>query len=177
MNRVSTSFKYLNLLLLPEPVFESLQRRAASMQRRARAPGTINNHKSGVLLYLAFCRRAGVDPYQASYQDICAYVEYMTDHISAPSTIRNKISQVRVHLGLVEVSLEQINHPRVARALEALDRDKTYIPRVKVPLQPSHLYDIILNIQADPLGHVVRAAILTIDTSVLLGNQSSSRGP
>lgn len=93
---------------------------------------------------------------------MCAYVEYLTDYISAPSTIRNKISQVRVHLSLVEVSLHHINHPRVSRALEALDRDKTYIPRVKSPLQPDHFYDIICNIQHDQLGDVVRAVLLTL---------------
>lgn len=103
-----------------------------------------------------------MDPYQAQYQDICSYVEYLTDHIRAPSTIRNKISQVRVHLGLAEVSLEQVNHPRVARALEALDRDKSYIPRVKSPLEPCHLYAILSNVKVDPLGNVVRAALLTI---------------
>lgn len=159
---VCISLKFLLLLSFLGPAFQSLQHRAAGRQRRARAPGTLNNHRYGVLLNLAFCRRAGVDPYQAHYQDICAYVEYLTDHINAPSTIRNKISQVRVHLGLVEVSLVQINHPRVARALEALDRDKTYVPRVKSPLEPSQLYQIIANIKLDPLGHVARAAILTI---------------
>lgn len=71
------------------------------------------------------------------------------------------ISQVRVHLGLAEVSLVQINHPRVVRALEALDRDKTYVPRVKSPLEPAQLYLIISNIRLDPLGHVVKAAMLT----------------
>lgn len=104
----------------------------------------------------------GIDPYLPHYQDVCAFVEYLTDHINAPSTIRNKISQVRVHLGLVEVPLEQINHPRVARALEALDRDKSYIPRVKSPLEPTQFYLIISNIRLDPLGHVVKAAMLTI---------------
>lgn len=131
-------------------------------QQHARAKGTISNHKSGVLLYLAFCRRGRINPYLAQYQDFCAYVEYLTDHIKAPSTIRNKISQVRVHLNLAESPLGQINHPRVQRALEALERDKTYVPRIKSPLQPSHFYNIIVNIQADPLGHVLRAVLLTI---------------
>lgn len=162
MNLVYTSFKSLTLLYLPGPAFEYLQRRAAGRQRRARAPGTLNNHKYGVLLYLAFCRRAKVDPYKAHYQDVCAYVEYLTEHINAPSTIRNKISQVRVHLALAESSVEQINHPRVARALEALDRDKSYVPRTKSPLEPIQFYQIIANIPLDPIGYMVRAALLTI---------------
>lgn len=120
------------------------------------------NHRSGVLLYLAFCRRVGVDAYNADYQALCAYVEYLTDYISAPSTIRNKISQVRVHLSLVEAPLDQVNHPRVSRALEALDRDKSYVPRVKSPLQAQHFYDILCNIEDDRLGAVIRAILLTI---------------
>lgn len=89
-------------------------------------------------------------------------MEYLAEYINAPSTIRNKISQVRVHLGLAESPVEQINHPRVIRALEALDRDKSYIPRTKSPLEPNQLYQIIANIPLDPLGYMVRAAILTI---------------
>lgn len=36
------------------------------------------------------------------------------------------------------------------------------MPRIKSPLQPSHFYDIIASIHPEPLGQVIRAALLTI---------------
>lgn len=104
----------------------------------------------------------GIHPHTASHEDYCAYIEYLAEHIKAPSTVRNKISQVRVHLNLVGASLHQINHPRVYRALDALDRGVEYVPRVKQPLDPKVFYNVILQLPNAYIGLATRAALLTI---------------
>lgn len=129
---------------------------------KSRAPGTLKNHRSGVMAYLGFCTRLGINPHHTSYQDICAYLEYLAEYISAPATIRNKLSQVRVHLALVGVTTHSLTHPRVIRSLEAMDRDKSYVPRVKDPISPDILRAILMDLHDDPISNIARAAILLL---------------
>lgn len=112
--------------------------------------------------YLAFCVRLNLQPYLVSHHDICVYIEYLARHVQAPATIRNKISQIRTHFTLMDVPPTPINHPRVTRALDALDRNKSYIPRVKDPLDPVSFYSTLSHIAPDSVGTMVRAALLTL---------------
>lgn len=139
-----------------------LQQSAYRRQQRARAPGTFKNHHSSVRVYLAFCQRMHISPYQATYQDVCVFIEYLVKHISAPGTIKNKISHVRTHFTLMEEPALVFNHPRVHRALDALERDKTYIPRVKRPLAPHILSQILYALSFDPLSNILRSIFLCI---------------
>lgn len=131
-------------------------------QLRARAQGTNKNHRASVHLFVAFCCYMGIHQHHASHEDYCAYIEYLAQHINAPSTIRNKISHVRVHLTLAEAPTHQINHSRVYPALDALERDVEYIPRVKQPLDPKVFYSVIVQLPRTYIGLATRAALLTI---------------
>lgn len=150
------------LLLFPGMEYASLHQLAKHRQTQARAPGTLSSHRTGISTYLAFCARLNIQPYQVSYDDICVYIEYLAKHIPAPATIRNKISQVRTHFSLMDVPLTHINHIRVSRALDALDRNKFYIPRIKEPLEPMSFYHILSSLGTDPNGIMIRAALLTL---------------
>lgn len=103
----------------------------------------------------------------ATYQDFCAYIEYLARHTAAPATIRNKISQLRIHFQLMDAPSAQLNHPRVYRALDALDRNKSYVPRLKNPIPPDHFYSIISSLHDDEIHNIVRAALLTLYYGVL----------
>lgn len=138
------------------------QRRAIERQLSARAPGTIRNQRSGVYAYLAFCSRLGIDELNPTYEDVLTYIEYLAEHVGAPSTVKNKLSQVRVFINLAESKSTSFAHPRVQRAIDALEKHKTYTPRVKDPLDPYILYGIISNIATDPLGVTIRAAFLIL---------------
>lgn len=76
-------------------------------------------------VYLAFCLRLNLDPYRATYADLCAFIEYLAENYNCPATIRNKFSHIRMHLTLVGVVESEVSHPRVYRVLDACDRDKT----------------------------------------------------
>lgn len=68
-------------------------------------------------------------------------------------------------------STTQLYHIRVNRALDALDRDKMYEPRLKVPLPPEQFYTILDNLTHDRLGTIIRAALLAIYFGVLRQNE------
>lgn len=131
-------------------------------QRHARAPGTVRNSNSGISVYLAFCHRIGIDYLHPSYQEICTFIEYMVKYSPAPSTIKNKISQIRVFITLSEGSISGFVHPRTARAIDAIEKDMSYIPRIKQPLSSDFLVDILVHLHNTQTGSVVRAAILLL---------------
>lgn len=149
-------------IYFPGQAYRSLQLRAINRQARARAAGTKRNHKFAVGVYLAFCCRLHIQPYDVSYQDLCVFIEYIAQHTPAPATVRNKISSLRVHFNLMDMNLSALNHPRVLRALEALERDKDYVPRIKQPIEPAVFYHILSNIPYSDYGYIFRAAILTL---------------
>lgn len=62
----------------------------------------------------------------------------------------------------MDTNIHPLNHVRVIRALDALDRDKTYVPRVKLPITPSAFYNILSSLQNNPTGNLLRAALLTL---------------
>lgn len=160
---------------LPGPEFAFFQQLAIERQRFARAPGTVRNHKSTVSLYVAFCLRIGIDYLNPDYQEICSFIEYIAKYASAPSTIRNKISQVRVFILLADGLITGFSHPRTERALDAIDRNKSYMPRVKLPIPPGVLKDILLCIQNNSLGCVACTAMLFIYYGALRQSELMSR--
>lgn len=81
-------------------------------------------------------------------------------YVGSPSTIKNKLSSVRVHMGLVEVSIAPFLHPRVNRAIDAVEREKSRMPRPKQPLPPQEFKSVLLNIPYDYLGNILRASLL-----------------
>lgn len=112
--------------------------------------------------FLAFCLRMGLQPYHLCHQDVCAYVEYLASHVGSPSTIKNKLSSIRVHMSLVEVSRGPFLHPRVHRAIDAIEKEKSRAPRPKQPLPPEEFKSVLMNIPQDYLGNVLRACLLLL---------------
>lgn len=163
------------LSCLPGPEFAFFQQLAIERQQFARAPGTLRNQKSAVSVYVAFCLRIGIDYLNPHYQEICTFIEYIAKYTPAPSTIRNKISQVRVFILLADGSIAAFSHPRTERALDTIDRNKSYIPRVKLPIPPDVLKDILLCIPNNSLGCVVRTAMLFIYYGALRQSELMTR--
>lgn len=149
-------------LCIPGPEFQCLQDQAMERQLYTREPGTVKSNKSGISEYLAFCLRIGIDYLHPSYQEMCSFIEYIVKFTPAPSTIKNKMSQIRVFITLAEGSTAGFTHPRTGRALDAIERDKSHIPRIKKPISAHFLTDIIFHLPSNNNGTVVRAAILLL---------------
>lgn len=120
------------------PSSNSWQSRGRSLQELRAQLRTIRLES----IYVAFCLRIGIDYLRPDYQEISSFIEYIAKHTPTPSTIRSKISQRRVFILLADRSTAGVSHPHTERALDAIDKDKTYIPRVKVPIPPDVLKDI-----------------------------------
>lgn len=112
---------------------------------------------------------------QCTYEDICAYLEYLAENDMSPATIKNKLSHVRVHLSLIGAPLTALNHPRVQRALDAMERDKTHIPRTKDAIQPDVFTTILRTLGTDPLMNKARAGFLFMYYGALRQSEVTSR--
>lgn len=55
-----------------------------------------------------------------------------------------------------------MDHCHVKWALIALERDTSYVPRVKQPLQTDTLHALVESLPEDPEGIIVRVAVLTM---------------
>lgn len=101
----------------------------ASSRRRAPelclGPRAISNYQSSIRKYLRFWIEA-INP---SYQELCAYIEFLADSTPPPQTVSNHVSHVRTYLRKAQVSTQEADNGRVKWALYALS--KTYIPRIK----------------------------------------------
>lgn len=128
----------------------------------ARAEGTQRNHRSTIRVFLAFCRRLGIPPYSTTYRDVCAYLEYISDYVSAPSSLKNKLSHIRVHMTLVEASTASLCHPRVLRSIDSFERNKGYVPRVKQPIAPDVFRLVLGYLGQDYVSNILRASMLCL---------------
>ena len=90
------------------------------------------------------------------------YIEFIMLKKVAPGTLANKVTHVRQFLLLSGADLQGINHIRVRRAMDAVQRDKTYKPRAKPAIPINILRSVILRLPGSQEGITIRAAILTI---------------
>jgi integrase len=164
-----------NPVFLPDPELSWLQHRAQRRQRTSRAPGTWRNHDAMVATYIAFCHRYAIPPAAPHHTQICAFVEYLAIHMAAPASIRNAVSHVRVHLRLRGANMQQVEHPRVTRALEAIDRDKTYTPRTRPPVTMNILRDVLDGLQSDTKACCVRVGLLLMYYAALRQSEVAPR--
>ena len=137
-----------------------LQELSSQRQWKSRAPGTWVNHRSAVSTFLAFCHRFGLHPVTIRHQMICVFVEYLNIYIPAPATISNSISHIRVFMRLTGYPNAQLEHPRVARALEALHRNKGYVPKTKAPVPMGVLRQVLTSMDGSPPHVLAKAALL-----------------
>lgn len=91
---------------------------------------------------------------------MCTFLEYLSLHIPAPGTIRNYLSQARVHVSLVTGEMYPMSHMRITRAMQAINRNKDYVPRVKEAVPMEVLQPILIQMQGCPTKNAIRAAML-----------------
>lgn len=143
-----------------DPAVISLQEQATARQLKARAPGTLKNHQVGARTYLAFMWWVRHPQHSPHHTVVCTYLEYLCAHIKAPATIRNYLSQARVHVALVTGDMYPLTHMRISRAMEAINRNKVYVPKVKKSVPMDVLRPIVIRLQGSTLKNVIRATLL-----------------
>lgn len=63
---------------------------------------------------------------------------------------------------LVEQDTQVFHHPRVLRAIDAMERRKEYIPRVKEPIPSAVLAHILHRLGDTPMSSIIRSIFLTL---------------
>lgn len=134
--------------------------RIASRQETAWAPGTIANYASSIRKYLKFCYQMDTNPTLPIYQNICAYAEYLVDSTPSPRTVANHISHLRTYLRKAQCSTAQVDNYRVKWALNAINRDTTYVPRIKQAFPIDSLQRMVLLLPKTPQGRIIKASVL-----------------
>lgn len=139
-----------------------LQARAASRHAKSRAPGTFNNRNATVREYLGFSYTMKFSPQTPTYQELTAYMEFSMMRAKSPRTMANKIAHIRVYMKDVGADLKPFFHPKVLSVLEGIKRDKTYIPRPKIPMPMTALRRVVQALGNDKPGRLQAAIILVI---------------
>ena len=167
---MKTSYKSLNhaitysitspLLYVPDPAFKFLQQRAAWRQTQARAQGTTQNRRSAAGGWLAFCHTMHIQPYRPTFQEVCAYLEYLAVRRLSPLTIRNILAHIRMHMIIAVGEAHNMYHPRVKLAMDALDRQKGVPSNVKDAIPLDLFRHVLLKIPYTQEGTILRAVLL-----------------
>ena len=160
---MNQTHRYLTPSPLPcfaDLALASLQAMATQRQWKSLAEGTWLNHRSAVKTFLAFCSHLNLSPRKIHHSLMCVYIEYLALHIKAPGTIVNNISHVRVFMALAGYQSTQVDHPRVSRALDAIKRNKAYVPKTKQPVPMGILRQVLISLDPTPQHTLVRAALL-----------------
>ena len=131
---MSTRLTWYSLSFAPDPVSRSLQAAAIRRQEQARAPGTNRNHQTAAATYIVFCHHLGLDHLAPNHLQVCMYIEYLAQRYRCPATTKNNVAHMRQYMTLVGVPTQEAYHPRVKRALDALDRTTKYTPQVRPPV-------------------------------------------
>lgn len=152
--------------LIESPLRPWLQR-AAQRQETAWAPGTQANYRSATKKYILFCYETGIIPTNPSYQQVCAYLEYLAHTTPSPRTVANHVSHLRTFFRKADISTQQLDAWRVKWALNALNRDKSYIPRIKNPIPAPTLQRMVTLLPDTGNGLILKAAVLLMYNAAL----------
>lgn len=118
-----------------------------------------------------------IAPTSPTHQEVCAYLEYLAHSTPSPRTIANHISHLRTYFRKAGVSTEQLDAWRVKWAMNALNRDKTYIPRIKTAFPAPLLQQMITLLPEQGDGIMVKAAVLLMYHAALRQSEVVAQSP
>lgn len=99
-------------------------------------------------------------PTQPTYQNICAYIEFMKSSIPSPRTIANHLSHIRTYLRKAQACTSQVDNVRVNWAMTAIKRDNSYIPRIKEAFPVHTLQQMVVALPKSIDGLLIKVSIL-----------------
>lgn len=113
------------------------------------------------------------------HQNVCAYIEYLVSNTPSPRTVANHISHLRTYLRKAQSSTYQVDNFRVKWALNAVNRDTNYIPRIKQAFPVQLLQRMVILLPQTHQGNIIKTAVLlmyyaALRQSEVLPNSSTS---
>lgn len=107
-----------------------------------------------------FCYDMGLAPTDPSFQEMCAYIEYLKHIISSPRTIANHLSHIRTYLRKAQASTDQVDNFRVRCAMTAIKRDNSHTPRVKEAFPVELLQQMVVSLPTTIDGLLIKVSVL-----------------
>lgn len=99
-------------------------------------------------------------PTQPTYQNTCAYIEFLVDSTPSPKTVQNHVSHLRTYLRKAQAATNEVDNHRVKWALIAISKDSSYIPRIKLAFPVHLLQRMIMLLPNNHRGSVIKTAVL-----------------
>lgn len=87
-------------------------------------------------------------------------MEFLAHTTTSPRTVANHLSHLRTFFRKVNVSTQELDAWRVKWAMNAINRDKTYVPRIKNPIPASLLQRMVTLLPDTGNGLIIKAAVL-----------------
>lgn len=101
-----------------------------------------------------------LQPTQPTFQNMCAYLEYLKHSIPSPRTIANHLSHIRTYLRKAQVPTHQVDNFRVKCAMTAIKRDNSYIPRIKDAFPVRTLQQMVIALPNSIQGLIIKVSVL-----------------
>ena len=138
--------------------------RAAARRRVSQAfrPGTIANHRSHHILYLAFCDKFFISPLPAAPLTLQLFLEFLLTTYASPRSALNVISSVKVLHLVADADTTAFTSYSFSLSKRSVINNVRHLPSRAPPLPPSLLVSLVsLSLTLGPPG-VAFAALLAV---------------
>lgn len=99
-------------------------------------------------------------PTQPTFQDMCAYLEFLKHTIPFPRTIANHLSHIRTYLRKAQASTQEVDNFCVKCAMTAIKRDNSYIPCIKDAFPVRVLQQMVIALPDSIQGLIIKVSVL-----------------
>lgn len=100
-------------------------------------------------------------------EEICAYIEYLTEKNPNPKGIRGSISSLKTFFKIANLHVKTFESQLVQNALRAIDITLKHKPKHKEAIDPSTIARVLKIIDKRPHGYMVSFAIALMFTALL----------
>lgn len=104
--------------------------------KAAFSPGTFKNLKIQLNTYLLFCEQFNRLAVPIDQETLWGYACILAEHFKSSDSVRNYLTV------LLKFDVEVFYWPTLKMTSTGVEKLNTYIPKIRIPLEPAHLYSI-----------------------------------
>ena len=139
-----------------------MYRKTRNVLKAAFRPGTFKNLKTQLNTYLLFCEHFNRLAFPIDQETLCGYACFLAEHFKSSGSVRNYLSGIKTWTVLLKFDVEEFYSPALKMTLSGVEKLNTYIPKIRLPLEPAHLYSIYKVLDLSSIQNTVFWALLLI---------------
>ena len=139
-----------------------MYRKTRNVLKAAFRPGTFKNLKTQLNTYLLFCEHFNRLASPIDQETLCGYACFLAEHFKSSGSVRNYLSGIKTWTVLLKFDVEEFYSPTLKMTLLGVEKLNTYIPKIRLPLEPAHLYSIYKVLDLSSIQNTVFWALLLI---------------